>query len=77
MAEHRCPVCGNENVVKLGTCHMDEPPTRGEPVGFVHCPDCHTDTPWHLSHGQNHLVCSNRADRKYPTEDVPCRTESA
>lgn len=70
MAEHQCPACGNPDVAKLGSCHIAEfeDVKPGDAPGFVHCPDCHTNTPWHLSRGQNHLVCSNRADRKYSQE---------
>jgi predicted RNA-binding Zn-ribbon protein involved in translation (DUF1610 family) len=70
MAEHHCANCGNPDVVRLATCHIQEMDEvqPGDPVGFVHCPDCHHDTPWHLSHRQNHLICSNRADRKTKPE---------
>lgn len=67
MADHRCANCGNTEVVTLSTCHIEEfeAVRPGSPVGYTHCPDCHHDTPWHLSKGQHHLVCSNRADRTY------------
>lgn len=70
MPEHRCARCGNHEVIRLATCHASaiEQVMPGEPVGYVHCPDCHHDTPWHLSTGQNHLVCSNRGGRRNPRE---------
>lgn len=70
MAEHHCEKCGNPDVVQLATCHMEpfEDVKPGSPVGFVHCPDCYHNTPWHLSRDQNHLVCSNRAGRKTKSE---------
>ena len=70
MADHCCGACGDPQVVLLATCHIAEfeDVVPGTPVGYVHCLDCKTDTPWHLSHRQNHLVCSNRADRKPPKE---------
>ena len=67
MAEHQCAACGNEDVIKLATC-WPAGAVEGTLIGIVHCPDCHHETPWHLSKGQRHLICSNRADRKTPPE---------
>lgn len=66
MANRVCQNCSNTEVVLLATAHRgDFEDTRpGEPVGYVYCPDCHTETPWNLDEDQLHLVCSNRANRK-------------
>jgi ribosomal protein L37AE/L43A len=48
----QCPKCGNPDVIRMSSLRI------------IHCPDCHTESPWPLKDGQKPLIGSNRGDRK-------------
>lgn len=54
----QCPKCGNPDVVRMSSLRI------------IHCPDCHTESPWPLKDGQKPLINTNRGDRKKCATDM-------